>query len=325
MAHFTKAISRNTYTHKLNMIQSNYLTILAFLIASSCFAQDTYFAQRNNTLNYINPSLTGALNNRSIHAGTNFYRFMNLNEMSTYASYESPINKLNGAFGITHQLTNINSTFINQNLGATYAQRLKLRSNLVLNIGVKAELRNIYTDWSKLTFGNQIDPRYGFVYETSLLPANKNTYRSRFAAGASMISKKWMFGYSAFNINRSKEIFSTRSYAWHQFHFTTFLMERNNSGLLLNLDYMHNKFNPLAALSVVYYNRFFRLGTGVNEYELYHLMAGAQFAKWRLAYSISRGVFTEQRNLNIHEIQFTYVLGKKDNLNDLPKMIWNNF
>jgi type IX secretion system PorP/SprF family membrane protein len=301
------------------------ILLLTCIITSSGFAQDTYFAQRNNSLNYINPSLTGALTNQSIHAGTNFYRFMSINEMSTYASFESPISKLNGAFGITHQLTNINSTFINQNLGASYAQRLKLSSNLTLSIGVKAELRNIYVDWSNLTFGDQIDPRYGFVYQTSQLPGNANTYRLRFAAGASLISKKWMLGYSAFNINRSKEIFSTRSYAWHQFHFTTFLMERDNSGLMLNLDYMHNKFNPLAGLSVVYYNRFWRMGTGVNEYEMYHIMAGALFAKWRLAYSLSRGVFTHQKNLNIHEIQFTYLLGKKANLNALPKLIWNNF
>lgn len=304
------------------IIISFLLSIQSTLIKS----QDSYFNQRNNTLLYHNPSFTGILENTSLHTGMNFSRVMTINNLSTFTSFEKPVEKWNSAFGITHHLSSGNSVYVLQDLGLNYAYKLKLSEKYTWRFGGKAELRNIYVDWDQLTFGDQIDPRYGFVYETSSLKGNKNNLRSRFALGTSLIHEKWILGYAYLNINRSRETFTSRSSPWHQIQFTGQLFKKSSSGLLINVDYLVNQYEQIASLSLVYHTQHLRFGIGINEYEFPNLMLGTQFDRWRMSYSL--GLTT--RNLNyqfwgIHELHFSYLFGKKDNLKQAPRIIWNNF
>ena len=60
-------------------------------------------------------------------------------------------------------------------------------------------------DWDKLTFGDMIDPRRGFIYGTGDIPRGGN--RGFFDASAGFVgfSKNFFFGFSAHHLNRPNE------------------------------------------------------------------------------------------------------------------------
>ena len=63
-----------------------------------------------------------------------------------------------------------------------------------------------FLDWDKLTFGDMIDPRRGFIYQTGDVPRG-NGRRGFFdvSMGAVGFSKHFFFGGAVHHINRPDE------------------------------------------------------------------------------------------------------------------------
>jgi len=63
-----------------------------------------------------------------------------------------------------------------------------------------------YLDWSKLTFGDMIDPRRGFIYQTGDVPRGNGSH-GFFDVSAGMVgfTKNFYFGVAAHHLNRPDE------------------------------------------------------------------------------------------------------------------------
>ena len=63
-----------------------------------------------------------------------------------------------------------------------------------------------YLDWSKLTFGDMIDPRRGFIYQTGDVPRGDGSH-GFFDVSAGMVgfTKNFYFGVAAHHLNRPDE------------------------------------------------------------------------------------------------------------------------
>ena len=61
-------------------------------------------------------------------------------------------------------------TIFTSMIGAIYSYHATLSRKWSLLFGARAAMFNKYLDWDKLTFGDMIDPRAGFIYQTGDVP-----------------------------------------------------------------------------------------------------------------------------------------------------------
>ncbi len=180
------------------------LTCFAFTSAN---AQDPTFTQFYANPIYLNPAFAGsngcprfALNYR------NEWPNLTGNYVTYSASYDQYFKNISGGIGVlaTHDEQG-QGTIKTSMLGLVYSYHVKINRKFSLMFGARASWYQKTLDWNKLTFGDMIDPRKGFIYQTGDVPRGGS--RGFFDASAGMIgySKHFFFGFSAFHLNRPDE------------------------------------------------------------------------------------------------------------------------
>lgn len=192
------------------------LTLLIALASLNGFSQDPEFTQFYANPIYLNPAL----------AGSNGCPRLNMNYRNQWAnisgafvtnsvSYDQFVNVLQGgvALSITNDMAGkntLNWTTIN----LAYSYHLQVTRKFTLLFGAQAGWSQKFLDWSKLTFGDQIDPRRGFIYQTGDLPRGNfwgdggNWGTKGFfdlSAGIVGYSENFYFGFAAKHLNTPEE------------------------------------------------------------------------------------------------------------------------
>ena len=186
------------------------ITLSLFLVALSgeLLAQDPTFTQFYANPVYMNPALAGssgcprvALNYR------NEWPQLTGNYVTYAAAYDSYFKNISGGVGLVamHDMQG-QGTIQTSMLGASYSYYLKVNRKFRLMFGTQAAYYQKYLDWSKLTFGDMIDPRRGFIYQTGDVPRG-NGRRGFFDVSAGMVgfSKNFYFGAAFHHLNRPDE------------------------------------------------------------------------------------------------------------------------
>ena len=190
------------------------ITIFVVMISFQGFAQDPEFTQFYANPIYLNPALAGShgcprvnLNHR------NQWPSLSGAFITNSVSYDQYSNILHG--GIAVQVTNdmagkntINWSTIN----LAYSYHLNVTREFSFLFGAQATWNQKFLDWNKLTFGDQIDPRRGFIYATGDLPRGTlmdNGWGTRgffdVSAGFVGFSKNFYFGFAAKHLNKPQE------------------------------------------------------------------------------------------------------------------------
>ena len=87
-----------------------------------------------------------------------------------------------------------------------YSFQFKIADKITIAPGIEFGLVNKSIDFSKLTFGDMIDPRYGFIYSTTTTrPASGNRNFFDLSAGLTAYSKTFFAGFSANHLTQPKE------------------------------------------------------------------------------------------------------------------------
>jgi type IX secretion system PorP/SprF family membrane protein len=82
-------------------------------------------------------------------------------------SYDQYVAALNGGIGLLVWKDDAGSgTMKTTNISGIYAYQLPVNREFTISAGFQAAYMQKSLDWSKLTFGDQIDPRYGFIYQS---------------------------------------------------------------------------------------------------------------------------------------------------------------
>lgn len=183
--------------------------ILFFLAVSANFlAQDPTFTQFYSNPVYMNPALAGssgcprvALNYR------NEWPQLTGNYITYAAAYDSYFKNISGGVGLVamHDMQG-QGTIQTSMIGASYSYYLKVNRKFRLMFGTQAAYYQKFLDWSKLTFGDMIDPRRGFIYQTGDVPRG-NGRRGFFDVSAGLVgfSKNFYFGAAFHHLNRPDE------------------------------------------------------------------------------------------------------------------------
>jgi len=200
------------------MSVSKLKKVLALAFCFCCFqqtleAQDPYFSQFYANPLYLNPAMAGtAWCPRFVSNYRNQFPSFPGSFVTYSASYDQHVESIGGGVGVNvlHDragdgiltTTNINLMY---SYHSPINRRLSIRSALQVGYFQKS------LDGTRLTFGDMIDPRYGFIYETQEsaqnLPNNPDINKGGldFAAGVLAYSKKFYGGFAVHHLIEPEE------------------------------------------------------------------------------------------------------------------------
>lgn len=287
-------------------------------------AQDPQFTQPNGAGTYNNPSFTGE------------------DTMATaFMSYRNQWPKLEGNYrtfvtGFNQYLTGFNSylgamymrdvagAITSQRFSLIYAQNIPLskkNKKIFLRPSLEATIFTKELDWSSLTFGDMIDPRRGFVYQTGDIPRGGDVTNIDFSAGTMFFCSGLTLGISVHHFTEPNESLMTGNsslpmklglqaaydikikagkmiitpYAWR---YTQATFEQIVAGVNYKFTGKHFNYN---------FGGNYRINDAIN------IIAGVEYARTKLFYSFD--VTTNSSGIEntggTHEISLAYSFWKR--------------
>jgi type IX secretion system PorP/SprF family membrane protein len=146
-----------------------FLTLFLLLSAGiTAFSQDPHFSQYYANPLYLNPAFAGtAVCPRLILNYRNQWPSISGTFVTYSASYDQHVDNLSGGLGLIFTSDKAGEGTLTTNMvSGIYSYRLQVSRKFSIKAGFQASYFQKSIDWEKLTFGDQIDPRYGFVYYT---------------------------------------------------------------------------------------------------------------------------------------------------------------
>ena len=171
-------------------------------------AQDPTFTQFYSNPVYLNPALAGSSGCPRIAMNyRNQWPQLTGNFITYAAAYDTYAKNISGGVGIMamHDQQG-QGTIQTSMIAGTYSYYLKVNRKFRIMFGGQAAYFQKYLDWSKLTFGDQIDPRRGFIYQTGDVPRGNGSH-GFFDVSAGMVgfTKNFYFGVAGHHLNRPDE------------------------------------------------------------------------------------------------------------------------
>jgi type IX secretion system PorP/SprF family membrane protein len=154
------------------------LIIFSVLLCFSTKAQDPQFTQYFSTPIYFNPAFAGYEGCSRISTA---YRMQWPDISGKYQtlnfSYDQFVKQFAGSIAFNYQYDRAGEgTLQTHSAMFTYSPTFRLfKKKLVISPAIEAGWRAKSIDWSKLTFGDQIDARYGFIYNTNAIDMSNNS------------------------------------------------------------------------------------------------------------------------------------------------------
>lgn len=200
----------------MKKIRNYFLCAVMTMIAVVGYAQDHQYSQFFNSPVYLNPALNGQFE-ADLRVNM-IYRnqWTSLPGALSYmtASVDLNIPKFGGGVGLMFTRSNEGTAYyVRNNLAGIYSYSVG-SDNFVLSFGLQAGIGNRTIDQSKLIFGDQIDPRYGYI-PGSTSGADLGQVNNKFyfdaGAGVNLVVGNFMAGTALQHINRPDQSFTGAS------------------------------------------------------------------------------------------------------------------
>jgi type IX secretion system PorP/SprF family membrane protein len=181
--------------------------VFSFSFSNGLFAQDPEFTQFYANPLYLNPAFAGTarcprvcLNYRNQWPGIS-------GTYVTYsASYDQHFDAIGGGVGVL--FTNDRAgqgTLTTTNASIMYSYQLNVNREFSMKFGFQGTYFQKSIDWSKLTFGDMIDEKRGFVYNTKETQNLTQKSNVDISAGFLGYSKRYFFGFAAHHLTEPDE------------------------------------------------------------------------------------------------------------------------
>lgn len=270
--------------------------ISLLVVLSNAQAQDPTFTQFYANPLYLNPAFAGshgcprfALNYR------NEWPQLSGNYVTYSASYDQYFKNISGGFGVlaTHDQQG-QGTINTSMLGLIYSYHLQLGRKWKMMFGARAAWYQKFLDWDKLTFGDMIDPRRGFIYATGDVPRGGS--RGFFDASAGMVvfNKSFFAGGAVHHLNtpnesmiigESKLPMRFTGHAGAEIQLGRQSKYSNGTSIMPNVIYQYqNGFQELSIGTYIKYGAF-NVGAWYRNRDAFILTIGVNTGKFKLGYS----------------------------------------
>ena len=178
--------------------------------AKDAIAQDPQFTQFYANPLYLNPAFAGAKRCPRVNMNyRNQWPAISGTFVTYNASFDMNIDALHGGIGGYFMADRAGEGTLNTFEGALmYSYHLNITRKFSLRFGAQASVMQRSIDWSRLTFGDMIDPRYGFIYETNEVQPNTSKIFADFSAGFVGYTDWFYFGFAAHHLTQPDEGFA---------------------------------------------------------------------------------------------------------------------
>jgi len=186
-------------------------TFLVTLISSgqTTEAQDLHYSQFYANPLYLNPAYAGSVRCPRLVANYRNQWPGIAGSFVTYsASFDRHLDDLNGGIGVMFYSDNMaQKTITTNSISAFYSYQISFSRNFSVRAGIQFTYNQTRIDPSKFSFGDMIDPRYGFVLKTAeQFPTQLKSYPD-FSAGAIGFSKNYFGGIAVHHIGQPDQAF----------------------------------------------------------------------------------------------------------------------
>jgi len=303
------------------------ILFIAFLIVSSVEelrAQDPVFTQFYANPLYLNPAMAGS--NICARYGLNYrnqWPAMSANFVTQSFSYDQKFKAINGGIGVLamHDQQGSN-TIQTSSLALIYSYHLKVNRKFTMMFGGQAQFAMKFLDWSKLTFGDMIDPRRGFIYQSGDVPRGGNRGFLDISAGFVGFTKRFYFGGAVHHLNRPNESVIVGNSPLPM-RFTGHIgadiplgkrsVFGNKASLSPNIIYRYQQGFMEMNIGTYFKYDMFTFGTWFRNRDAFILLVGIQHNRFRVGYSYDVTVsrLTNQSG-GSHEVSLALTLPCKD-------------
>jgi len=170
-------------------------------------AQDPEFTQFYANPLYLNPAFAGTARcPRLVMNYRNQWPALTGTFVTTSASYDQHVETISGGLGLL--VTNDRAgkgTLTTTTISGIYSYQQAISRKFSLKAGFQATYFQKSLDWSKLTFGDMIDPRKGFIYETQDIPRGGTVSNVDFSAGLLGFSEVYYVGVAVHHLTEPNE------------------------------------------------------------------------------------------------------------------------
>jgi type IX secretion system PorP/SprF family membrane protein len=184
------------------------LPILLFTVfVSELKAQDPQFTQFYANPLYLNPAFAGTARCPRICMNyRNQWPALTANYVTYSFSGDMHIDALGGGLGVLVTTDDqARGTLKTTNASLIYSYQAVISREFSLKFGLQATYMQKSLDHTSLHFGDMIDARRGFVWNTQEAIPSPNKSNADFSVGMLGFSKHYFFGFAAHHINRPDE------------------------------------------------------------------------------------------------------------------------
>ena len=297
------------------MSKGLFYTFLLVLICKLAFAQDPTFSQFYANRLYLNPAFAGTakcprvtLNYRNQWPGID-------NSFITYtASYDQQVDALSGGIGALIMRDVAGEGVLSTTSAALmYSYQFRVNRKWSIRAGFQGTFVQKSIDVSNLRFGDQIDPRRGFVYQSSEQINNDNVIYPDFSAGLLGFSDKYYFGFSAHHLTQPNEGLISDSelplrYTAHFGAVYPFGLRNEDMTWSPNVIYQQQAGNQELNLGLYVTKGPLVVGAWTRLNDSYIFLLGLQQDNFKVGYSydITNNLLSDRTN-GSHEISFSYL------------------
>lgn len=195
------------------MLKKSISFLLFIAVASYTYAQDPTFSQYYANRLYLNPAFAGTakcprltLNYRNQWPGLD-------NSFITYAaSFDQQIDAINGGLGVQLMSDQAGEGVLSTTTASfIYSYQFAVNRKFSIRAGFQATAVQKAIDVSNLRFGDMIDARRGFVYQSQEQIKTDNVIYPDFSFGLLGFSEKTYFGVAVHHLTSPDEGFTNQS------------------------------------------------------------------------------------------------------------------
>lgn len=170
-------------------------------------AQDPQFSQFYANPLYLNPAFAGSARcPRAVMNYRNQWPAITGTFVTYSASYDQHVDPISGGLGllVTQDVAG-QGTLNTTRVSAIYSYQRAISKTWSIKAGFEVTYFQKSLDWNKLTFGDQIDPRRGFIYQTNDIPRGGVVNNIDFSSGLLLFNEMFFFGIAAHHLTQPNE------------------------------------------------------------------------------------------------------------------------
>jgi type IX secretion system PorP/SprF family membrane protein len=191
---------------KRKLLYAGMLLGIVLFALPEAKAQDPEFTQFYANPLYLNPAFAGTARcPRLVMNYRNQWPALSGTFVTTSASYDQHVETISGGLGLLVTNDRAGKTLNTTTVSGIYSYQQPISRYFSLKAGFQATYFQKSVDWNQLQFGDQIDPRKGFIYETNDIPRGGTVNNVDFSAGLLGFSEKFYVGMAVHHLNEPNE------------------------------------------------------------------------------------------------------------------------